>query len=111
MSDNLLPPHTGDDSHDPRHLPARSGTGLVRHTERQALSLDLLDEPRRDPDEIDLLAYWRMLVKRRWLVLSCVGGALLLALLATLVSTPLYRATVSGFRAMARSTMGSAPVR
>ena len=93
MSDNLLPPHTGDDSHDPRHLPARSGTGLVRHTERQALSLDLLDEPRRDPDEIDLLAYWRMLVKRRWLVLSCVGGALLLALLATLVSTPLYRAT------------------
>ena len=93
MSDHLLPPHAGDDSHDPRHLPARSGTGLVRHTERQALSLDLLDEPRRDPDEIDLLAYWRMLVKRRWLVLSCVGGALLLAVLATLVSTPLYRAT------------------
>jgi capsular exopolysaccharide synthesis family protein len=73
---------------DPRHAQqiaqARGGA--------TALSLDLRDE-RRDDDEIDLLAYWRILVKRRWLVLSIVAGVVALALLATLMATPVYRAT------------------
>ena len=56
------------------------------------LSLDLQGE-RRDDDEIDLLAYWRILVKRRWLVLSILAGVVALALLATLMATPIYRAT------------------
>ena len=65
-------------------LAARSGGG--------ALSLEIQEE-RRDDDEMDLLAYWHILVKRRWLVLSILAGVVALALLATLMATPIYRAT------------------
>ncbi|UWX04065.1 GumC family protein [Pseudoxanthomonas sp. NC8] len=50
-------------------------------------------ERKADPNEIDLLAYWRILIKRRWLVLSVVGGCAALAPVVTLMATPLYRAT------------------
>ena len=75
--------------------PASEGPNrLVRRNQSTEISTLLLNEEQaRDPDEIDLLSYWRMLVKRRRLILSCVGGALLLALLMTMLSTPLYRAT------------------
>lgn len=67
---------------------------LVKHGQTREISTLLLsDEPARDPDEIDLLAYLRILSKRRLLILSCVGAAMLLALLATMLSTPRYRAT------------------
>ena len=75
--------------------PASEGPNrLVRRNQSTEISTLLLnDEQARDPDEIDLLSYWRMLVKRRWLILSCVGATILLALLMTMLSTPLYRAT------------------
>jgi polysaccharide biosynthesis transport protein len=91
-------PATGPGDED-KHLPARQEEAL-RHQLQPAtpggtaLSVDLLDEKRSDDgDEIDLLAYWRILVKRRWLVLSILGGVVALALLATLMATPIYRAT------------------
>ena len=95
---NDHPPVTGE-SDEGRHLPARQEEPL-RHPLRPAspagtsLSIDLLDEKRNDDgDEIDLLAYWRILVKRRWLVLSILAGVVALALLTTLMATPIYRAT------------------
>ena len=90
MSEDQLPfPANGDRD----KLPVNHNAGPARPGGGSELSLDLLDDGRRDPDEIDLLAYWKILVKRRWLIVSCVAGLLLLALLLTLLTTPRYRAT------------------
>jgi polysaccharide biosynthesis transport protein len=45
-------------------------------------------------DEIDLLAYWRMLVKRRWLIAGIVAVVVAIALIRTLLTPPTFRATV-----------------
>ncbi|SFN31885.1 GumC family protein [Dokdonella immobilis] len=47
-----------------------------------------------DDDGIDLLAYWRMLVKRRWLIAGIVAAVVAIALISTLLTPPTYRATV-----------------
>ena len=69
---------------DHRKLPARPG---------HALSIDFENERPVDPDEIDLLAYWHILLKRRWLVLGIIGVSVAIALLFTLMATPIYRAS------------------
>ena len=56
-----------------------------------SLSLEMQEE--RHDDEINLLAYWHILLKRKWLVLSVVIGVVALTLLKTLTTTPIYRAT------------------
>lgn len=86
-----------DDGHDRLPAPSdeRGGRPLaIARNAGQALGLELRQEeaPDRD-DEIDLLAYWHILVKRRWLVLSTLGMVLVLALVATLLTTPIYRAS------------------
>lgn len=82
---------------EPSRLPAgatgeRSAQGgIVR---QNAVALELLRDGHSDaPDQIDLLAYWRILLKRRWLVLSAIAVAAGIALLLTLMATPMYRAT------------------
>lgn len=62
---------------------------------QQALSLELRGQEAADPGEIDLLSYWRILVKRRWTVLGAAGIVLVTALVGTLLMTPIYRATTS----------------
>lgn len=52
-------------------------------------------EPERDDDEIDLLEYWRIIVKRRWMVLATLGLILAITLIGTLLVTPIYRATTT----------------
>jgi capsular exopolysaccharide synthesis family protein len=47
-----------------------------------------------DDDGIDLLAYWRMLVKRRWLIAGIVAAVVAVALISTLLTPPTYRAMV-----------------
>lgn len=47
---------------------------------------------RHDDDEINLLEYWQILRERQWLVLGVVGVVVLLTLMFTLLSTPIYRA-------------------
>jgi polysaccharide biosynthesis transport protein len=90
MHDDSLPAGHADDD----RLPARRDT-LPVPQRPGALSVDMLADDRRDDgDEIDLLAYWRILVKRRWLILGILAGVTALALLATLMATPIYRATV-----------------
>ena len=44
-------------------------------------------------DDIDLMAYWRALVKRRWMVLGILGVVLVATLVITLLATPIFRAT------------------
>jgi capsular exopolysaccharide synthesis family protein len=44
--------------------------------------------------QLDVLEYLRILVKRRWLILSIVGAALIFAALTTLMKTPLYTSSV-----------------
>ncbi|MBB6599036.1 polysaccharide biosynthesis tyrosine autokinase [Luteimonas sp. MC1825] len=97
MHDDQLPASpAGDNSHD-RQLPAPvlPGTHLQPASSRAALALDLFEEKRGDEDELDLLAYWRILVKRRWLVLGVLGVVVALALIATLMMPPVYRASAT----------------
>ena len=91
MPDKNLPagPLSGDErlparADDASHLPAPEG---------HALAVELQDDRQVDPDEIDLLAYWNILLKRRWLILGIVGISVAVALVATLMATPMYRAT------------------
>ncbi len=78
---------------DPQLPVQREGGKAVSTLSNEAM-LDLLRGGRpENPEEIDLLAYWRILVKRRWLVLSVVGACMALALVVTLMTTPIYRAT------------------
>lgn len=93
MTEDNLPAGPADDD---RRLPARTEPGRAGavdyHRAGTALVLETQEE-RRDDDEIDLLAYWRILVKRRRLVASVLAGVVAVALLATLTATPIYRAT------------------
>ena len=78
-------------------LPARHDAHSARQVANMrsaatSLALDIQEELR--DDEIDLLAYWHILVKRRWMVLSILAGMVALALLLTLLTTPIYRASV-----------------
>lgn len=50
-------------------------------------------EAAADEDEIDLLDYWRVIVKRKWTVLGTLALVFTTALVATLLTTPIYRAT------------------
>ena len=90
--DNLPAPGPADDG---QRLPATRGHGgAMAHPGQGTLALDIYREERRqDDDEIDLLAYWRILLKRRWLVLGVLAGTLALALLATLLMPSIYRGT------------------
>jgi len=44
--------------------------------------------------QLDLLEYLRVLIKRRWLILSIVAASLVFGALMTLIKTPLYTSTV-----------------
>ena len=91
MSQDQLPANAADDG---ERLPTRRAQALSDNRPGNALRLDLLDDAREaDPDEIDLRAYWRILVKRRRLIASVVAATIALALLLTLMTQPLYRAS------------------
>ena len=62
----------------------------------QALQLELRGgDSAESSDEINLLDYWRIIVKRRWTVLATLGIVLVTALVGTLLMTPIYRATTT----------------
>ena len=44
---------------------------------------------------IDLLSYWQILVRRRWVVYLAVLGLGLLALVSSFLATPQYRSTTT----------------
>lgn len=91
MTDDKLP---AGPAGPPDNLPARREGALASPAQPHAL--DLYSEERREnPDEIDLLAYWRILVKRRWQVLGTLAAVVALALLITLLMPSIYRATTT----------------
>ncbi|HYG25858.1 MAG TPA: polysaccharide biosynthesis tyrosine autokinase [Caulobacteraceae bacterium] len=49
--------------------------------------------PQSDGDLFDFLRYWQFFVKHRYIMAGVVAAALLLGLVATLMTTPVYRAT------------------
>lgn len=46
-----------------------------------------------DDDEIDLREYWHVILKRKWTVISLFAMVVIVALISTLLTTPIYRAT------------------
>ena len=88
--DHLPVGASGEEPRLPIHRSPEQGTLALRPGGN---ALDLFDEPRKDEDEIDLLAYWQILLKRRWLVLGILASVLALTLLVTLLTPPVYRAT------------------
>ncbi len=85
-------------SGDDRFLPARheGASGQLTANNRTAgamLALEFQQNEHRDDDDIDLLAYWHILVKRRRLIASILIAVVAIALLMTLMATPIYRAS------------------
>ncbi|MDZ4811288.1 MAG: polysaccharide biosynthesis tyrosine autokinase [Pseudomonadota bacterium] len=78
------------------HLPIALETRrpmLVANDPHRAISLDLrAPEPEATNDDMDLRAYWRILLKRRWTVLGAWLIVLVTVLVGTLLTTPIYRA-------------------
>lgn len=70
-----------------RRMPVRADSHTVLATATEG-------NPQGGDDEIDLLAYWRMLVKRRWLIIGILAAVVAIALVRTLLTPPTYRATV-----------------
>lgn len=56
---------------------------------QRALAMDLSHDR---GGEIDLQGYWKVLRDRRWVVLGVLGAVLVIALVMTLLTTPIYRA-------------------
>jgi succinoglycan biosynthesis transport protein ExoP len=95
MQDDQLPagPTEGED-----RLPALGSQAANRQVPAlnrpQTVSTEVLEGPERDDrDEIDLLAYWQMLVKRRWLILGVLSTVVAIALMLTLLTPSTYQAT------------------
>ena len=66
---------------------------LATQRNRQ-LGIELRDSSAEAEGEaVDLMRYWRILVKRRWTVLGALVIALAYALVSSLLTTPIYRAS------------------
>ena len=46
-------------------------------------------------ESFELLRYWEILVRRRWVIYLAVAAVFLIALVGSFLSTPLYRATAT----------------
>ncbi len=97
MTDPQDPGASGHGPQLPAHAPQDRVSSLARAmpASSQALSVDLRAPDAGAKDEIDLLNYWRILVKRRWTVLGALGIVVVAVLVGTLLMTPVYRATAS----------------
>lgn len=96
MTEEHLPAGpSGDENRLPARHEALPFHPLASARGGTALALDLHEEQRRDEDEIDLLAYWHILVKRRRLIIGVLASVVAIALLITLTTTPIYRASTT----------------
>jgi capsular exopolysaccharide synthesis family protein len=94
--------YPGDADSRPENLPApndeRKVSALtIARNNPQALSPDFRveSESAERSDEINLLDYWRILVKRRWTVLATTAMVVVIGLVGTLMTTPIYRAVAT----------------
>ena len=96
MRDDKLPaqPGDGEDRFPVRQDPHEAHRKVALLNPGQAVSPQISDSQRvNEQNEIDLLAYWQLLVKRRWLIFGIISTVVALALIRTLLTTPIYRAT------------------
>lgn len=89
-----------NDPADGSHLPlapTQRGQQLAAIDPRmQALSAIMRPtEGDADDDGLDLLNYWRVIVKRKWTVLSVLVIVLLTGMMLTMLTTPMYRASAT----------------
>lgn len=93
-------PATPDDNGSALPVPGGDGPdGIDRRMPvpsdpHSVLTTSVDGDTRESADEIDLLAYSRMLVKRRWLIIGIVASVVAIALIRTLLTPPTFRATV-----------------
>lgn len=89
MSDAPAPDHpeAGLPARPAGHDDVASRTGIP-----SALA-DVAGADTRSPGDIDLRAYWHVVLKRRWLIAAVIGSVVLVTLMLTLMATPVYRAT------------------
>lgn len=91
--------HPHDPHHDPRQdlFPTNQGQDnrQLAIARNHAISVDtrLGDPVAETEDNIDLLSYWHIILKRRWMVLGVLGIIFITSLVGTLLTTPIYRAT------------------
>jgi len=86
------------DAHDDARLPARGDHPLAPaqvNPDRLTLLGAKDDDKAEDKEEFDLRRYWQILVKRKWTVMSAFGIVFLTVLIATLLMTPIYRASAT----------------
>ncbi|MFO1316212.1 MAG: polysaccharide biosynthesis tyrosine autokinase [Burkholderiales bacterium] len=78
-------------------VPATAATGAVQVRAPTALSTYVLPQVAAGADDeaIHFRDLWRVVVKRKWVVISAFLIVLVTALVATLMTTPVYRATVT----------------
>jgi succinoglycan biosynthesis transport protein ExoP len=93
MAANFDPDLPEDGGRLPATHTARSRALEIATERSQAISVDVRGNDQPESDEIDLLNYWRILLKRRWTVLGALGIVLATVLVATLLMTPIYRST------------------
>ncbi|NKI36409.1 polysaccharide biosynthesis tyrosine autokinase [Wenzhouxiangella sp. XN79A] len=79
-----------DDDPNGRHLrPVGQGGG------QQLAPYDPFTQPPDDDDTIDLREYWRILVKRKWVVISVLAIITVATLLSTTLMIPVYRSAAT----------------
>jgi uncharacterized protein involved in exopolysaccharide biosynthesis len=84
MNVQPLPTHGGDD------------VSLPAHRRHQLVPADgYLPDYDLEPDGLDLGTIWRVLWERKYLILAAAGVGLALALIFSLLQTPLYRSTAT----------------
>ncbi len=90
--------HQHEDAHS-GHLPIALETRrtmLTATDPQRAISVDLRGPEAESADsEMDLRAYWRILVKRRWTVLGAWLIVVISVLAGTLLTTPIYRSSAT----------------
>ena len=75
-----------------RHL---RPVGPPQANQQQMAVYDPFQAHAEDDDSIDLREYWRILVKRRWVVVSLLGIVAVATLLSTLLMIPMYQSTAT----------------
>jgi len=94
MKDERNTPGGGDDSRLPVPGAPQGGALSLAHSVTPAsLLAELRQSEQRNEDEIDLMAYWRILVRRRWVILGILAAVLFATVVVTLLSTRIYRAS------------------
>ncbi|WP_020394915.1 polysaccharide biosynthesis tyrosine autokinase [Thiolinea disciformis] len=83
-------PHFAENKND--HLPMVINNSNALATQDYR---DYRSDPDSDGDEIDLRQLWQIIMRRKWLILSMTLIVLALAILATLMMTPIYRASTT----------------